>query len=203
MKLTDIQLLKNKIERLVSFDYQKDYQKKEQELKRLINGLSVNRRLLLLEKCSYLYINWCYRLIKSPSADEEISVLKKEGLLYIKPRTKKARIYRNIILSIPEKRDIPKNNPELLYSKKELKNFISKFIEYFISESSINKKYQDRFRYILCSRFCLEGHTFKTHRQLGEELNISTARVAQIEKAILKRLKHPKYIKILKNYGYL
>ncbi|WP_428025498.1 sigma factor-like helix-turn-helix DNA-binding protein, partial [Arcobacter sp.] len=79
--------------------------------------------------------------------------------------------------------------------------------DYSINTSDLNvsinmvlNKLTFRERYIIENFYGVLGHTPRTLEEIGKELSVTRERVRQIESSAIKKLKHPKVGKNLKNY---
>ena len=93
---------------------------------------------------------------------------------------------------------------ELLYLDKEDKKDIYLYINspggavtsglaIYDTIKFINSKLTKREKYIMCSRYGLNGHIQKTQQQIADELGISRSYVSRIETKVQNKLK--KYVK--------
>lgn len=87
--------------------------------------------------------------------------------------------------------DIQSINPVDFVMKNDLKSQISGVLE----------QLNDRERSVIAMRFgLLDDESDRTLEEIGKELNITRERVRQIEASAIKKLKHPKVGRALKNY---
>jgi RNA polymerase primary sigma factor len=64
----------------------------------------------------------------------------------------------------------------------------------------LGKALKDKEKDILCRRFGITTGKMETLEEIGEDYGVTRERVRQIEERALKKLKHPKYRRLLKDY---